>query len=441
VVQLQLEGQKALQEGLDALKKSVEAFSASFKKLGEEMTKSLDATKTKTTEATATTIKLGDAFKTLGTQINLALGAGIAVVGNFVRQGLSMGAMGQLLQFQMQRLSLTMSGLFRPEIEKITQLIGKLTNWINNLTSAQKAAIAHWIQGAAAALAVAVIMPRIVTGIQAVIGAVHALGAAVGLLEAETGIGAILPIVGLLVEGLTMLMVGTDAGREALKEMWDATKELGAAFMELFKAMDLGDVLDSMVEGFVIVIKLVADLVRWTAELIKKLNELSDGKFAQFLKAGLLALAGPLAILGDLSKQINGPRAKKDENRDQEMKRLGGPESFQQTYARIAQASLMATGGKGAKSPEERTADATEIIAQNTGGIYRQGQTPPTFIPNCPDCQTTKTALCLGSGPLATLPQSRRRDGRIGALKRTQSRWVGVWVVYPHSPRIGVERG
>jgi hypothetical protein len=374
VVQLQLQGQQALKEGLDALKASVEAFAATAKKMGEDMGKSLDATKTKTTEATATTVKLGDAFKTLGQQINVALGAGIAVVGNFVRQGLSMGAMGQLLRFQMQRLALTMSGLFRPEIEKVTQLVEKITNWINNLTSAQKAAIAHWIQGAAAALAVAVIMPRVVAGIQAVIGTVHALGAALGLLEAETGIGVLLPIIGLLVEGLTFLMVGTDAGREALSEMWDACKELGAAFMELFKAMDLGDVLDSMMEGFLVVIKLVADLVRWVADLIKKMNELSDGKFAQMLKAGLLALAGPLALLGDLKKQLFGPRAKKDENRDKDMEKLGGPESFQQTYARIARASIMATGSTGAKSPEERTADATEAIAQHTGGIYRQGQ-------------------------------------------------------------------
>lgn len=57
--------------------------------------------------------------------------------------GLAASAVGQQLNFHMQRLSLTVGGLLGPEIQSFIGTIRNLTNWLQNLNNSQKAAIAQ----------------------------------------------------------------------------------------------------------------------------------------------------------------------------------------------------------------------------------------------------------------------------------------------------------
>src|SRR5581483_11599542 len=65
----------------------------------------------------------------------------------------------QGLANQMERLSLAVAGVFGPEIQKVIGLVAQFTDWLNSLSDAQKQSLAYWIEGAAAALAVATIFP------------------------------------------------------------------------------------------------------------------------------------------------------------------------------------------------------------------------------------------------------------------------------------------
>lgn len=314
---------------------------------------------------------LGESFRKAADAINVALGTGIGVIANFVRQGLAASNMGQVLSFQMERLALTIAGMFRPELEKVLDGINRLTDWINSLTDAQKKSIAHWIEAGAAALAVGLVLPRIVAGVRAVIGAVTALGAAIAGLEVSTGIGAILPILGLLAEGITVLMTSTESGRAALGELWESLKELGSAALDLARALHLDEVWAGMVEGVKIVIGVVAQLVRWIADLVKWLDKISSGIIGKAISWGITALMGPLAVLGRLKAELN-PEVKKQEapgSRDTLLRRTGGFEDLRSAYQRIAVAALRASSGM--KTPEQRTAEAAERSEKHLANIDR----------------------------------------------------------------------
>ena len=314
----------------------------------------------KTKEAKKPVLDLEGAFKSLAATVNVALGAGVASVTGFIHQGLAMGAMGQILQVQMQRLALTITGLFRPEIQRVSEWVQRLTNWIQSLSDLQRESIAHWLQAGAAALAMGLALPRVIAGLQGAAVAVEALGAALGFLEADTGIGVLIPLIGFAIQGMTLLMVGTNGGRDALASMWEATKPLVAELVKLGEALRLGDLLEALGNDFAVIVSATADAVRGLTALIKKFDELSNSKGIQVLHE--IVRAGFLGGLADVLRQFgyNQTLSHVPGNRQMELARSPGFEDLEATYKRIAQASISASFG--GKKPEERAADHLEHL-------------------------------------------------------------------------------
>lgn len=272
-VQFALQGQQTLQAAFDKIHQQVTAIAQAAEAMGEKMQKATNA-------------------------INIAVGAGVGIVANFVRQGLAASTMGQLFQVQMERLSLTIAGLFRPELEKVLGAVQKLTDWIQHLTDAQKASIARWIEGAAAAVGLAVILPRIVSGVRAVITAVIALGEAIAAAEVATGIGAILPLLGLVVEAMGLLLVGTQAGRQALSGLWDVIKQIGSALAKLWDASGASAFLELVGQGLAVIAQALGRAAAKVGDVISgmmKAGKLGDffatmGKIVVVLAEGIAAV-------------------------------------------------------------------------------------------------------------------------------------------------------
>ncbi len=363
VVQFVMKGQQELQAGIAAIGESVKAMASAITAQTNALQAGMTKTVEKTQEAAKNATNLGEKFKAATNVINASLAAGVGVIAGFVRSGLAAGAMGQVLGFQMERLSLTMSGLFRPTIQAITDGLGRLTDWINNLSEAQKASIARWIEAGAAALAVGVILPKITAGIGAVIGAVAALGAAITGAEISTGFGAILPILGLMAEGITLFVVGTEQGRnmlaqvgDALKPILDMTKELAAKYSD-----DINNAINAITDDVIMVARATADVVKWTVKWADELGIIKG--ILQAFPALLESLVPGLSLLRQLGYGDNIDHTPKQKNHSPDVHRTGGFEDLNSTYRRIAVASIRATSG--VKSPEERAVEQLEQANRN----------------------------------------------------------------------------
>lgn len=173
-----------------------------------------------------------------------ALGAVTGRVEGFVRQGLAQSVVGEILQIQFQRLSLAIAGLFRPELEKVTELVGRLRNWIEGLSESQRENLAGWLKAAAITGLVAGILPRVLAGVQALAVGFKALGAAITLSLDATGIGALLPLIGLAVGAMTAFLTTTESGKGILEELagafepvLDAAKQIWESLQPLFKVL------------------------------------------------------------------------------------------------------------------------------------------------------------------------------------------------------------
>lgn len=303
-------GQEAVKAGIAQLQESIKGFAAATAQAGASMQGAMQGIGTAVSaaagkigqlaSATASaakkmaeglktalteTSKLGEAFQRMSDHITVALGAGVAVVGNFVRQGLAAGVMGQVLSFQMERLALTMSGLFRPTIQKVIDGVSQLVNWINSLSNEQKANIAHWLEGAAAAAAVGVILPRIIAGIRGVAVAVVALGEAIAAGELATGIGAILPIIGLIAQAVTLIAVGTETGRSALGQLWETIKGVGKAFADIWEKSGMPQFLEAAGRALAVVLNTVTKLASSFANLFSRMMPNID--FGKIFETGL----------------------------------------------------------------------------------------------------------------------------------------------------------
>jgi hypothetical protein len=362
IVQITSKGFDDLKTSLADIQTAVGAVVLAINKLGVQMQESL---KRPVQEATQATDKLKESWGAVGSTINFALGAAQGVILGFVRSGLNASAMGQIFQLQMERLSLTIAGLFGPEIRKVMELVNRFTSWIQGLSQAQKENIVRWVEGAAAALAVGLVLPRVLAGVMALGAGIKALGAAITGSLASTGIGALLPLIGLVVQAMTAWLVGTEKGRSMLAQLWETLQKLSEAFSRLGKALHL----DEMFAAFNDYLADSARLALATANAINQLAEamglLSKEQqkaqkptqaqtFFDTLTLGPArrAAVGAARELGLLAPEKTGEEKK----RDMLLPRAGGFESLEATYQRIARASV------GALSPEEKAANNLEEI-------------------------------------------------------------------------------
>ncbi len=186
----------------------------------------------------ATMGSLGDKLKGFASQFEsmtrgvvIGIAAAQAGIMGFVRSGLQGTGAGAMLSFQFEQLSRQIASVFLPTIEAITEKISQLVGWFKNLTRDQQDSIRRWVEAAAAAGLVLAIFPKVVSAIGSVGKAIGALGGQMGFLSVMTG--GIVPLLGILVTGITAIMVGTEAGRDAIGQFAEKFKPLIDVVMKL----------------------------------------------------------------------------------------------------------------------------------------------------------------------------------------------------------------
>ena len=175
--------------------------------------------------------KVADGAEKAGAVVQAAFGKASLVLGGLVTAGVAASAWGQQFGFYMERLSRVVAGLFGPEIQKVLGWLRQLTNTLASLSDAQRTQIAHFVEGAAAALAMAIVLPKVFAGVQLLVGGIGELVAGMLALDVETG--GLLPLLGMLVTGFAALAVGTEVGRNGLGGLWKAVQPLVEAFGKL----------------------------------------------------------------------------------------------------------------------------------------------------------------------------------------------------------------
>lgn len=279
-----------------------------------------------------------------------------AVMG-FVRAGLQGTVQGEMLQMRMQLLSREIAGIFLPVIDAVTSKIQSLVNWFRKLSGEKQNLILKFVMGAAAGLAVAMVLPKIVAGIQIVIVGIKMLMAAIAAMGAEAGIasGGITIIAGALVTAaaaLGVFMFTTKAGAGGLEKLQVAGQQLVDGVMpKLMRAVDsIGVALEKLATVGVPLVVAAFDL--WVTQLETTIMVLE--KLIKIWKYT------PFGIAFDLLSDDDGKGKPKDDAARRTPTQSGsGFEDFMATYKRIAGAAM----SSGVSDPAERAAKAAERIA------------------------------------------------------------------------------
>jgi hypothetical protein len=305
-------------------------------------------------------------------QINNVLQKGVLVLGGYVAAGLAASSMGQVLGFQLELLSRTIAGLFAPELMKGISLIQQLTTWLQNLSDENKASVAHWLEGAAAAFAAGIAFTKVTAIIGVVISGVKALATAIVTGLASTGIGALLPLLGLLVQGFTALVVGTEGGRNALSALWEAFKPIGKVIGEVVSMVGgvLGDVFKEIGNIFKSLMPLLAPVLDFFVKMARVI--------VSIVLAPLKALA---AVLGWVARGIASITGiKLDEAKPAEgsrgplAPRSGGIEGIEKQWERFATAAVGMTMGKTPQEITNEKLDEVKTAVHGTTAAVREAK-------------------------------------------------------------------
>lgn len=283
--------------------------------------------------------KTNDVIKSIGSVATATFGAASASILAMAAAGVAASTTGQVLQFQMERLARTVAGLFGPEINKLIELIQRLTDWIDHLSNSQKKMIAFFTLAAAGIAIFLALLPAIISGVGSLIAGILGIAAAIKAALASTGVGSILPIIGYLIAGITAAVVActaalggffafTDVGNDLLKELADTVMPAVTEAWELLA--DIFAIVADVARAVLIpVLKVVVIILK---EIVKEIRE-AINELRQFL---------------GLPKHID-----KGGDRGAMAGRMGGFEGVGDTWKRIAQSSVMA----GQKVEQHKTID------------------------------------------------------------------------------------
>ena len=172
-------------------------------------------------------------LEALGAKATIAFAAMSAGIGGWVRAGLQGTGIGNYLQLQFSQLSKEIAGVFLPTVQRVVSGVQAVTSWFRSLTGAQQDNIRRWAEAAVVAAGVVALLPRLVAGINTVIGALRALTAA----TASTGWGAVLVAVGLVAGALAGLVTATESGRNAFSKLWGALQPIIGHMMEAWSKL------------------------------------------------------------------------------------------------------------------------------------------------------------------------------------------------------------
>jgi hypothetical protein len=211
--------------------------------------------------------------------ITSAFNKAALTLGGLVTAGIAASSWGQQFGFYMERLSRVVAGLFGPEIQKVLGWLRELTNRLASLSDAQRAQIVRWAEAAAAMFAVAVVLPKIVGGVNLVIGAVRALTAAL----VGSGWGAFLVAAGALATVFLSVGAGAEVLQGGLGRLWKAVQPLLDGFMklgaQLMKALEpILALAVKIFEGVVAaIVKAGPTVEQWIGQLAGSIEKLARG--------------------------------------------------------------------------------------------------------------------------------------------------------------------
>src|SRR5579859_2143155 len=195
--------------------------------------KGAEVLKAKLDEIKASLDKMQAGAEAVGRKAGLAFASLTGTVGGFVTAGFAGSAQMMAMSAQMERLSRGIASMFVPEMQKVIGLVREAANFFQGLSGAQQENIKRWIEGAAAGLAVTMLMPKLFAGLQLVIGGVRALTVAIKAGLSSTGIGALLPILGGLAAAFVGMAVGSEVAQHGLGSLFKTFQPVIKALSEV----------------------------------------------------------------------------------------------------------------------------------------------------------------------------------------------------------------
>lgn len=241
---------------------------------------------------------------TVGPLMTNVLGVARSHLEGFARAGIANTTVGWVWSFQLERISRQIAGLFMPAIRQAVEYTRQMADWLQKLTGKQQENIGRWIAAGAAALTVAVVLPKVIAGVEALILSVRGLTVAFATLDISSGIGAILPIVAGLATAIAALAVGSEVGRQGLGGLWDAVKPmidgLGELVGQFYQTVE--PITAQLAGVFETVLTALGKMVPFISQAVQSL---SQGVMKGF--AGLVSGAQAVAQAFALIWQVSGP--------------------------------------------------------------------------------------------------------------------------------------
>lgn len=211
-----------------------------------------------------------------------------------------------MLNFAFRDLAAVVGVQFIPVLEKVTQFVRNLADAILNLDEGTKQQIVTWVEWAAGIAGVAMVLPRIVGGIQAVISVVGALRGVFQAFNLSTGgmlvaIGVLVSLFAALAGSSKQAGGGVGGIMGALRGVVAALKPLMDAFGRLFQALQpifekFGSVILKLVELVIPVFTKLVDALTWVVEKLAWIM----GQFAPGSGRPGTGVAGSGLSAGDL---------------------------------------------------------------------------------------------------------------------------------------------
>jgi hypothetical protein len=164
--------------------------------------------------------RVQEAFAPLSSAAGTAFKMLAGGVMGFVVAGLRGTQEGNALTQRFTMLSREIAGIFLPVIRGAISAVEKVFTWLHKLSGAQQHNIMNFVLATTSGLGLAkVLSGPLLGGLQAALRGIQAL--ITGAITLDTVTGFILPAIGAVVVAIGALAVGTDAGREGLKDLYD----------------------------------------------------------------------------------------------------------------------------------------------------------------------------------------------------------------------------
>lgn len=316
-------GQDALKAAMDDLNKAIDSLGEATSEVGkaietrfkdaktavDDVSKSTNTlavnTKAYTTATLAGVKQVADGMAGVNSGVTAAGRAAATAfaavslqVGGFVAAGLAASAMGAVLTYQIQRLSLAIAGLFGPELQRIIDLVTYATERLWRLSDASRDVVARFVLGGVSGLAFAMMLPRLASGASLVftaIGSVVKTMATFGTL-----IGGFLPLAGMLAVALGGIAAGGIVKNGGFGELF---KQLAPVIDAVARAIDK---LQSLISGAGdVAAPVFQSLVTLATAVIDTFVKLVDAAMpiaevvADVLPTAINILAGVVTLLGN----------------------------------------------------------------------------------------------------------------------------------------------